>query len=58
MALLLIGVAAIQWARKLMSDVEIVEMRHPASSSDEDREDAPSRPDAAASTTPASPAAR
>jgi ubiquinol-cytochrome c reductase iron-sulfur subunit len=39
MALLLIGVAAIQWARKLMSDVEIVEMRHPARSSDEDRED-------------------
>ena len=38
MALLLIGIAAIQWARKLMSDVEIVEMRHPASSSDEDRE--------------------
>ena len=38
MALLLIGVAAIQWARKLMSDVEIVEMRHPARSSDEDRE--------------------
>ena len=37
MALLLIGVAAIQWARKLMSDVEIVEMRHPAASSDEDR---------------------
>jgi quinol---cytochrome c reductase iron-sulfur subunit len=38
MALLLIGIAAIQWARKLMSDVEIVEMRHPASSSVEDRE--------------------
>ena len=38
LALLLIGVAAIQWARKLMSDVEIVEMRHPARSSDEDRE--------------------
>jgi ubiquinol-cytochrome c reductase iron-sulfur subunit len=40
MALLLIGIAAIQWARKLMSDVEIVEMRHPAASSDEDRADA------------------
>jgi ubiquinol-cytochrome c reductase iron-sulfur subunit len=40
MALLLIGIAAIQWARKLMSDVEIVEMRHPARSSDEDREQA------------------
>ena len=39
-ALLCIGVAAIQWARKLMSDVEIVEMRHPARSSDEDREQA------------------
>ncbi|MGA8208987.1 MAG: Rieske 2Fe-2S domain-containing protein [Nocardioidaceae bacterium] len=38
MALLLIGVGAIQWARKLMSDVEMVEMRHPASSSTEDRE--------------------
>jgi ubiquinol-cytochrome c reductase iron-sulfur subunit len=38
LALLLIGIAAIQWARKLMSDVEIVEMRHPARSSDEDRE--------------------
>jgi ubiquinol-cytochrome c reductase iron-sulfur subunit len=37
MALLLIGVAAIQWARKLMSDVEMVEMRHPAASSEEDR---------------------
>jgi ubiquinol-cytochrome c reductase iron-sulfur subunit len=40
MALLLIGVAAIQWARKLMSDVEIVEMRHPAASSEEDRTEA------------------
>jgi len=40
MALLLIGVGAIQWARKLMSDVEIVEMRHPAASSDADREEA------------------
>jgi ubiquinol-cytochrome c reductase iron-sulfur subunit len=38
MALLLIGVGAIQWARKLMSDVEIVEMRHPAASPEEDRE--------------------
>ncbi|GGF31444.1 ubiquinol-cytochrome c reductase [Marmoricola endophyticus] len=40
MALLLIGVGAIQWARKLMGDEEIVEMRHPARSSDEDREEA------------------
>ena len=40
LALLCIGIGAIQWARKLMSDVEIVEMRHPAASSDEDREEA------------------
>lgn len=38
MALMLIGVGIIQWARKLMGDHEIVEMRHPARSSDEDRE--------------------
>jgi len=37
LALLLIGIGAIQWARKLMSDVEIVEMRHPAASPPEDR---------------------
>jgi ubiquinol-cytochrome c reductase iron-sulfur subunit len=37
MALLLIGVGAIQWARKLMSDVEVVEMRHPTASSETDR---------------------
>lgn len=37
-AMLLIGVGIIQWARKLMGDHEIVEMRHPARSSDEDRE--------------------
>jgi ubiquinol-cytochrome c reductase iron-sulfur subunit len=36
LALLLIGVGAIQWARKLMSDVEVVEMRHPTKSSDTD----------------------
>ncbi|HEU4514262.1 MAG TPA: Rieske 2Fe-2S domain-containing protein [Nocardioidaceae bacterium] len=36
-ALLLIGVGAIQWARKLMSDVEIVEYRHSAASTEEDR---------------------
>ena len=35
LALLFIGIGAIQWARKLMSDVEIVEMRHPSVSSDE-----------------------
>jgi ubiquinol-cytochrome c reductase iron-sulfur subunit len=37
-ALLLIGIGIIQWARKLMADHEIVEMRHPARSSDEDRQ--------------------
>jgi len=37
LAMLLIGVGIIQWARKLMGDTEIVEMRHPAASSDEDR---------------------
>jgi len=37
LALLFIGVGVIQWARKLMSDHEIIEMRHPARSSDEDR---------------------
>jgi ubiquinol-cytochrome c reductase iron-sulfur subunit len=36
-ALLLIGVGIIQWARKLMGDHEIVEMRHAVKSSDEDR---------------------
>ena len=30
LALLLIGIGLIQWARKLMGDHEIVEMRHPA----------------------------
>ena len=37
LALLFIGLGIIHWSRKLMSDVEIVEMRHPAKSSDEDR---------------------
>lgn len=36
-ALLLIGIGAIQWAKKLMDDHEIVEMRHPSVSSEEDR---------------------
>jgi ubiquinol-cytochrome c reductase iron-sulfur subunit len=36
-ALLFIGIGIIQWARKLMGDHEIVEMRHPAKSPDEDR---------------------
>ena len=39
LALLCIGVGTIQWARKLMGDHEIVEYRHPGSSSDEDREE-------------------
>jgi ubiquinol-cytochrome c reductase iron-sulfur subunit len=37
-ALLLIGIGMIQWARKLMADHEIVEMRHPSRSSDEARQ--------------------
>jgi ubiquinol-cytochrome c reductase iron-sulfur subunit len=40
LALLFIGIGAIQWSRKLMNDTEIVEMRHPVRSSDEDREEA------------------
>ncbi|HEX8780891.1 MAG TPA: ubiquinol-cytochrome C reductase, partial [Nocardioides sp.] len=36
-ALLFIGIGVIQWARKLMGDHEIVEMRHPAASSEDDR---------------------
>ncbi|GAB2985423.1 cytochrome bc1 complex Rieske iron-sulfur subunit [Nocardioides montaniterrae] len=38
LALLLIGVGVIQWARKLMGDHEISELRHPARSDDEARE--------------------
>jgi ubiquinol-cytochrome c reductase iron-sulfur subunit len=38
--LLCIGIGAIQWSRKLMSDHEIVEYRHPASSPEEDRAEA------------------
>lgn len=38
LALLLIGVGAIQWAKKLMGDHEIVEYRHPAGSTPEDAE--------------------
>jgi ubiquinol-cytochrome c reductase iron-sulfur subunit len=37
-ALLFIGIGVIQWARKLMADHEIVEYRHTAASSVEDRE--------------------
>ncbi|MEZ5092290.1 Rieske 2Fe-2S domain-containing protein [Nocardioides sp.] len=39
-ALLSIGIGVIQWARKLMGDHEIVEYRHSAASSSEDREQA------------------
>jgi ubiquinol-cytochrome c reductase iron-sulfur subunit len=35
--LLFLGIGIIQWARKLMADQEIVEYRHPAGSSEEDR---------------------
>jgi ubiquinol-cytochrome c reductase iron-sulfur subunit len=35
--MLLIGVGIIQWAKKLMDDHEMIEMRHPAASSAEDR---------------------
>ena len=38
LALLFIGIGAIQWSRKLMNDTEIVEDRHPVTSSAEDRE--------------------
>ncbi|MFT3872217.1 MAG: Rieske 2Fe-2S domain-containing protein [Nocardioides sp.] len=37
-AFLFIGIGIIHWARKLMADHEIVELRHPAASSEEDRE--------------------
>jgi ubiquinol-cytochrome c reductase iron-sulfur subunit len=37
-ALLFIGIGTIQWARKLMSDHEMVELRHPAASPESDRE--------------------
>ena len=40
LALLFIGIGAIQWARKLMGDHEIIEMRHPSVSSDDDRNEA------------------
>jgi ubiquinol-cytochrome c reductase iron-sulfur subunit len=40
LSLLLIGLGAIQWAKKLMDDHEVVELRHPTSSTKEDRETA------------------
>jgi quinol---cytochrome c reductase iron-sulfur subunit len=39
-ALLLIGLGAIQWAKKLMADTEIIEYRHSAASTAEDRDEA------------------
>ena len=38
LAVLLIGLGAVQWARQIMGDHEIVDERHEANSSDEDRE--------------------
>jgi ubiquinol-cytochrome c reductase iron-sulfur subunit len=38
-ALLLIGIGIIQWARKLMGDQEIIEYRHPGGSSQEDKDE-------------------
>lgn len=38
-ALLLVGVGAVQWARQLMADHEAVDYRHSASSTAEERED-------------------
>jgi ubiquinol-cytochrome c reductase iron-sulfur subunit len=40
LALLGIGLGAVHWAKTLMPDTEVVEMRHPMRSSDADREDA------------------
>lgn len=39
LALLLLGIGVIQWARKLMSDHEMIEYRHSGASSPEDREE-------------------
>ncbi|ADB31852.1 Rieske (2Fe-2S) domain protein [Kribbella flavida DSM 17836] len=39
LALFLIGAGAIQWAKRLMVDTEIVELRHPASATPEQRAD-------------------
>ena len=57
-ALLLIGIGLIQWARKLMGDHEIVEMRHPARSSDEDRAETLRGAQPRAPRSPASPGGR
>ncbi|MGA4670327.1 Rieske 2Fe-2S domain-containing protein [Propionibacteriaceae bacterium Y1923] len=37
LAVLLIGLACIHWAKQLMNDAEVVEERHPSASSDEDK---------------------
>ena len=37
LALLFLGVGAVQWARKLMDDSEMIDYRHGASSSDDDK---------------------
>ncbi len=37
-AVLLIGIGAIHWAKKLMTDIEVVQPRHPSSSEPADRE--------------------
>lgn len=39
-AILLIGLGAIHWAKKLMTDVEVVQERHPAKSDAEDTDEA------------------
>ena len=39
-AILLVGIGAVQWARLIMGDHEISEERHPAGSTTEDREEA------------------
>ena len=57
-ALLFIGIGIIQWARKLMGDHEIVEMRHPAASSEEDRDGHARGPRRWAPRSPASAAVR
>src|SRR3546814_20170834 len=41
LALMFIGIGVIHWARKLMSDVEMSELRHPAASSAAAREEQP-----------------
>ncbi|MEZ5161962.1 MAG: hypothetical protein R2709_15145 [Marmoricola sp.] len=43
LALVCIGVGVIQWARKLMTDREIVEYRHAITRPEEDREEASGR---------------